>query len=65
METIAELFYQQKQHAPKVAKSTAKERIKKLRLLEREILKRQQQINNAVSADFRKPELETNFTETF
>ncbi|KAA3653237.1 MAG: aldehyde dehydrogenase family protein, partial [Calditrichaeota bacterium] len=65
MESMDTLFNQQKQHAPKVARSTVEERILKLRLLEQEILKRQEQITQALHADFRKPELETNFTETF
>ena len=64
-EAIHKIFQKQKEHQFVVAKTTARERIKKLQALHDSIMKHQQEIRNAVFEDFRKPGPEVDLTEIF
>ena len=62
----SQLFEQQKSHQFAVAQSSAKERIRKLESLRNAIeITHKQAIRDALYADFRKPTLETDFTEIY
>lgn len=62
---IQRIFDLQKKHQYEVARTTARERIAKLRKLERTIFNYQAEIRQAMYADFRKPALEVDMTEIY
>jgi aldehyde dehydrogenase (NAD+) len=62
---IQRLFAAQTANKPNVKNTSASERRKKLKALKDLIFKRQQDIRDALSADFRKPEAETDMTEIY
>ena len=61
---IDEIFRRQQQHQYVVARSTARERIAKLRRLHEAMLRHQEAIRAAMWADFRKPPHEVDISET-
>ena len=63
-EAIKALFYRQQQHQPEVARSTARQRIAKLRRLHAAMLQHREAIKAAMYADFRKPPHEVDISET-
>ncbi len=65
MEEINDTFQKLQQNSRGIARSTADERVTKLRMLEQEILRQSDNIRKALAADLQKPELEANFTEIF
>lgn len=65
MERFETIFKKQKMQSRIIAQTTIRQRIEKLRALEREILKQSKKIQEALLADLKKPVLETNFTEIF
>lgn len=62
---IQRVFDKQKVHARALRKSTASERIAKLKKLEKVVLDRAEDIKKAAAADFRKPTLEVDLSEIF
>ncbi len=59
------LYQVQKAQGPAVAASTAKERIRKLKRLEKVLMAHRTHIQEALFADFRKPDSETDLIEIF
>ena len=64
-EKIKRIFEAQRQHQFEVAKTTAKQRRKKLQKLSDTVMKYRQEIRDALWADFRKPAAEVDLTEVF
>ncbi len=62
---IRNVFQAQKAYAPQLAKTTARERIAKLKRLHKAVLERQQAFRDAMMADFRKHPTEVDLTEIF
>lgn len=62
---IKSLFEAQQAHQYEVARSTARERIAKLKRLKKALLARRQAIRDAVYADFKKPAAEADLTEIY
>jgi aldehyde dehydrogenase (NAD+) len=54
-----------KKNAPQVRQRSAKERIRQLKALEKELLKRRDQLKQAVYEDFKKPAEEVDLTELY
>lgn len=65
IQEIQQIFELQKANQFKIANTTAKERIVKLRKLEKALFKYQQEIRNAMYADFRKPVIEVDMVEIY
>lgn len=65
LQEIKRIFEIQKANQFNIADTTAKERIAKLRKLEQALFKYQQEIRNAMYADFRKPTIEVDMVEIF
>ncbi|TXB61408.1 aldehyde dehydrogenase family protein [Phaeodactylibacter luteus] len=63
--SFSPLFQQQQAHQYKVARATAKERSRKLRLLEKAVLRYRPELQEALWADFRKPKAEVDLTEVY
>ena len=63
--TITDLFAQQQAYQYTVARSTAKERIKKLKRLLKTVMQYREEIQRALYQDFRKPPEEVDLVETF
>lgn len=63
VEAIENIFQAQLNNVIQVGQTTAKERIKKLKLLEKVILESQDEIIKALDADFSKPEIEVLLSE--
>ena len=64
-EKIKQVFTAQQKHQYQVARTTAKERRKKLQLLADTVLKYRQEIRDAMWKDFRKPAAEVDLTEIY
>jgi len=62
---ISDVFELQREHKYAVARTTAKERIKKLERLKQALFRHQQEIRDAMKADFRKHQVEVDLTELF
>ncbi|CAN5351117.1 aldehyde dehydrogenase family protein [soil metagenome] len=62
---IQRIFQAQQANKQNIKNTTAGDRKKKLKALKDLIFKRQQDIRNALAADFRKPEAETDMTEIY
>jgi aldehyde dehydrogenase (NAD+) len=62
---IRRLFDLQKSNQYAVARTTAKERIKKLKRLQQAILDHRQEIRDAIHQDFKKPPTEVDLTEIY
>lgn len=62
---IKELFEAQREHQYEVARSSAKQRIAKLKRLKEAILQRREAIREAIYADFKKPAAEVDLTEIY
>lgn len=62
---IKRLFDAQQANKQAIKNTTASERRKKLKALKELLFKRQQDIRDALAADFRKPEAETDMTEIY
>lgn len=62
---IKEVFELQKNNCSKISQSPAEERITKLNILHNVILKREEEIEEAINEDFKKHFLETRLTEIF
>lgn len=62
-QTCARIFEKQKKHAPSLRKTTASERISKLKKLEAALLANRQNFRDAMWADFQKGAFETDITE--
>lgn len=62
---IRRIFDLQKNHQFTVARTSAKERIKKLRRLQQTILAHRQDIRDAIHQDFKKPPIEVDLTEIY
>ncbi len=65
LQEIKRIFEIQKANQFNIADTTAKERIAKLRKLEQALFKYQQEIRNAMYADFRKPTIEVDMVEIY
>lgn len=63
IEVIESIFQAQLNNVIEVGQTTAKQRIKKLKLLEKVILESQDEIIKALDADFSKPQIEVLLTE--
>lgn len=63
--SIKQTFSEQLDYAPNVGQTDAKERIKKLKKLRKALLRRQDEIIEAIQKDFNKPGVETILTEIF
>ncbi len=63
-DSIDEIFLRQQRHQYVVARSTARERIAKLRRLHDAMLRHQEAIRTAMFSDFRKPAHEVDISET-
>ena len=62
---IEEIFEKQGQNRWKIANTTAKERIQKLKMLRKEVVQRQEEFYEAVWKDFHKPRFEAWLSEVF
>jgi aldehyde dehydrogenase (NAD+) len=62
---ITEAFNTLRSQAPKIRKRTAKQRIRQLRMLEKELMNRRDELKEAVYNDFRKPPEEVDLTELY
>ncbi|MGM0586968.1 MAG: aldehyde dehydrogenase family protein [Bacteroidota bacterium] len=64
-EEIQEAFQTLRDQAPAVRQRTAKERIRQLKALEKELMRRRDQLKQAVYEDFKKPPEEVDLTELY
>ncbi|MBI3542459.1 MAG: aldehyde dehydrogenase family protein [Deltaproteobacteria bacterium] len=65
MEKISEAFRKQREHHPEIKRTTAEERIEKIRRLRDAMLEKAPQLREAIYADYRKSPAEIDLTEIF
>ena len=62
---IQKLFYQQKAYSQHLKKESVRDRLKKLKILEKSVLVWRERLKQALYEDLKKPPVEADFTEIF